>query len=91
MLVADVMFVTSIPFLVLASYNINLITIEQAPKHHSASKLGYLLQRIIHVYARAGFRIQIILIDNEFDKVRDHVFTIDMNTPTASEQTLNVT
>jgi hypothetical protein len=55
-LVADVMFVNGVPFLVSASRNINLITIEHAPKH-TASKLGYLLQRIVNVYARAGLRV----------------------------------
>jgi hypothetical protein len=62
MLVTDVMFVNSVPFLVLVSGNINLITIEHAPKHHSASKLGYLLQRIINVYACAGFCVQISVV-----------------------------
>ena len=56
-LVADVMFVNSIPFLVLVSRNINLIAIEHAPTHRSASKLGYLPQRVINVYARTGFRV----------------------------------
>jgi hypothetical protein len=69
-LVADVMFVNSMPFLALALSNINLITIELALKHCSASKLGYLLQRIINVYARMGFRVKTILMDNEFDKVQ---------------------
>jgi hypothetical protein len=68
-LAADAMFVNSIPFLVLVLRNINLITIEHAPKHCSASKLGYLLQRIINVYARVGFCLQTILMNNEFKKV----------------------
>ncbi len=67
-LVADVMFVNGVPFLVSSSRNINLITIEHAPQL-TASKLGYLLQRIIRVYARAGFTVQTILRDNEFEKV----------------------
>jgi hypothetical protein len=41
-LVAGVMFVNGIPFLVLASRNIDLITIEHVP-HCTAAKLGYLL------------------------------------------------
>ncbi len=32
-----------------------------------------------------GFRVQTILMDYEFDNVQDHVSTINMNTPTASE------
>jgi hypothetical protein len=55
-LVADVMFVNGVPFLVSASRNINLITIEFAPKR-TASKLGYLLQRIVNVHTRGGLRV----------------------------------
>jgi hypothetical protein len=69
MLDAYVMFVNSIPFQVLALHNIHLITIEHTPKHCSASKLGYLLQRIINVYAWVGFCLQTILMNNEFKKV----------------------
>jgi hypothetical protein len=67
-LVADVMFVNGVPLLVSASRNINLITIEHAPKC-TASKLGYLLQRIVNVYARAGLRVRMVLMDNEFESV----------------------
>ena len=78
-LVADVMFVNKVPFLVSSSRNINLITIKHVPKR-TASKLGYLLQRIIRVYARAGFRVRTILMDNEFEKVKDHVPEANLNT-----------
>jgi hypothetical protein len=83
-LAADVMFVSGVPFLVSTSRNINLTTIEHVP-HRTASKLGSLLQRIIGVYARAGFTVQTILMDNEFEKVRDHVHLANLNTPAASE------
>jgi hypothetical protein len=83
-LVADVMFVNGIPFLVSASSNINLTTIEHEPTR-TASKLGYLLERIVHVYARAGFTIQAILMDNKFSKVRDHLPMIPLNTSAAAE------
>ena len=81
-LVADIMFVNGIPFLVSASRSINLITIEHAPQR-TASKLGLLLNRIIRVYAHAGFQVQTILMDNEFEKVRDYIPTVNMNTPAA--------
>jgi hypothetical protein len=55
-LVADVMFVNGVPFLVSASCYINLIRIEHAP-HCTTAKLGYLLERIVRKYARAGFTI----------------------------------
>jgi hypothetical protein len=55
-LLADVFFVNKVPFLALASRNINLISIEHALKR-KAPQLGQHLQRIIHVYARAGFNV----------------------------------
>jgi hypothetical protein len=35
------------------------------------------------VYARAGFTVQTILIDNEFEKVWDHESEVNMSTPAA--------
>ncbi len=78
------MFVNLVPFLVLVSQNFNLITIEHAPRR-TASKLGILLHRIARVYAHAGFTVQTILMDNEFEKVRDHVPMLALNTPAANE------
>ena len=51
----------------------------------TASQLGHLLQRILRVYARAGFRVQTIMMDNEFNKVRDHIPEININTPVAAK------
>ena len=83
-LAVDVMFVNSVPFLVSVSRTINLITIEHAPKC-SATKLGELIHRIARVYARAGFSIQTVLMDNEFEKLKDLVPMLDLNIPAASE------
>ena len=88
-LVADIIFVNSVPFLVSASQNINLITIEHAPKR-TTSQLGHLLQRIINVYAQAGFQVCAILMDNKFEKVCDHVPMVDMNTPAAAEHVAEI-
>ena len=55
-LVADIFFVNSVPFLVSASRNIILITIEHAP-HRKAPQLGHLIRQIITVYARVGFQV----------------------------------
>ena len=78
------MFVNGIAFLVSASRTINLITIEHAPKR-TASNLGIILNCILRVYNKAGFTVQILLMDNEFEKVRDHIPSVDLNTPAASE------
>jgi hypothetical protein len=84
-LVEDVMFVNSIPFLVLASHSINLITIEHAPPPQTASSLGALLLCIVQVYAKAGFTVSTIIMNYEFEKVRDHVPSVNINTTAASE------
>ena len=60
-----------------------LTTIEHAPDR-KAPKLGYLIHRIMNTYARAGFNVHTILMDNEFEKIRDHV-NATLNTPAASE------
>ena len=81
---ADIMFVNRVPFLFSVLRNINLIMIENASRR-TASQLGHLLQRIIRVYVRAGFHLRTILMDNKFNKVRDHIPEINMNTPAAAE------
>jgi hypothetical protein len=83
------MFVNGVPFLVSASRNIDLITIEHDPKC-TASKLGYLLQRVVNVYARAGLRVCTILMDNEFEKIWEHVPSVDMNTPAMGEHIADI-
>ena len=83
-LTADVMFVNGVPFLVSSSKNINLTTIEHVPSR-TADKLGFLLHRIMKVYARAGFTVRTILMDNEFEKVKDYVHQATLNTTAAAE------
>jgi len=82
-IVADVMFVNGVPFLVSSSRNIVLTTIEHA-LDRKALRLGYLLHRIMNTYTRAGFNVHTILMDNEFEKVRDYVHAT-LNTTSASE------
>jgi hypothetical protein len=83
-LAVDVMFVNLVPCLVSVSRTINLITIEHAPTR-TATKLGDLIQHILQVYARAGFTVQTVLMDNEFEKLKDHVLMLALNIPVASE------
>ena len=83
-LTADIMFVNTVPFLVTSSRNINLTTIEHAPTR-TADKLGTLLHRVMNVYTRAGFTVQTILMDNEFEKLRDHVHHATLITTAAAE------
>jgi hypothetical protein len=78
------MFVNLVPFLVSVSRTINLITIEHTPKR-TATKFGELIQRIVRVYARAGFTVQTVCMDNEFEKLKYHVPMLALNLPAASE------
>ena len=55
-------------FLVSVSGNINLVIIEHAPSPQTATPLGSLLQHIVCVYTIAGFTVQTILMDIEFEK-----------------------
>ena len=83
-LAVDVIFVKSVPFLVSVLRTINLMTIEHAPKR-TATKLGDLIRQIIWVYARVGFTVQTALLDNEFERLKDHVPMLALNIPAASE------
>ena len=83
-LAVNVMFVNSVPLLVSVSHTINLIAIENAPKC-TATKLGDLIRQIIWVYARVGFTVQTALLDNEFERLKDHVPMLALNIPAASE------
>ncbi len=78
------MFVNLVPFLVSASHSLNLIAMEHAPQR-MASKVAYLLQCIARVYNHAGFTVQTILMDDEFEKVQDHVPDINLNLPAVGE------
>jgi hypothetical protein len=84
-LVADIMFVNSIPFLVLVSCSIYLITIEHAPPPQTASSLGALLLQIVCVCTWTGFTVSTILMDSKFEKVSCHVPGININTTVAAE------
>lgn len=88
-LVADVMFVNGIAFLVTLSRRINLITIEHAPTR-TATQLSNLLQRVVQVYLRAGFHPRTIMMDMEFDKVKDKMPSLVVNTTAAREHVAEI-
>jgi hypothetical protein len=53
-LVADVMFVNSLPFLVTSSRGISLVTVEYL-KPRTENRLVYTLERVFRIYGTAGF------------------------------------
>ena len=65
-LAVDVMFVNGVPFLVSVARGLNLITAEHILSC-TAKLLATGITRIIDLYARGGFQVGQILMDNEFE------------------------
>jgi hypothetical protein len=82
MLVAEVMFVNSLPFLVTSLQGISLVTIEYL-KSRTAKRLIETLERVIRIYEKAGFIVQTALMDMEFKKLRDKLPNVILNTTAA--------
>ncbi len=83
-LTADVMFVNGIAILITLSRKLRLATIEQLPTR-MATQLSNSLTKIVRLYARTGFIICVIMMDQEFDKVEDTNEMVEINTTAARE------
>ncbi len=83
-LVADVMFVNGLPFLVTSLQGISLVTIEYL-KLITAKRLIHTLERVTRIYGKAGFIVQTALMDMEFEKLRDKLPNVILNTTAAQE------
>ena len=68
-LTTDVMLVNNSPFVVIIGWGIALLTAEFTPIGR-AKKLTHNLNWIITLYSLAGFRVQTIIMDVEFNKVK---------------------
>ncbi|KAL7461401.1 hypothetical protein ACHAXS_001822 [Conticribra weissflogii] len=78
------MFVDGVPFLTTTSRNIKFITVEHMPLQ-TTSQLKQSLARVIQLYARAGFVVQTILVDGQFEPLKNHLLNVVVNTTAASE------
>ena len=78
------MFVNGIPFLVTLSRKIRLFTVEFMPSRTAAKLTDYLV-KLSKLYARGGFMVRTILMDQEFDKVKDKMPLLELNTTAARE------
>ncbi len=83
-LVADVMFVNGLPFLVTSSRGLGLVTIEYLPSR-IATPLVHTLQRVFRIYGTAGFVVQVAMMDMEFEKLRNMLPNVTLNTTAARE------
>ena len=71
-LVADVYFVDGVAFLMTLSRRIRLTTVEHIPGRR-ARVLADSLKKIIRIYARCGFMVNLILMGQEFDDIVDRI------------------
>ncbi len=83
-LAVDVMFVNGIPFLVSVARGLNLVTAEHVPTR-TAKQLAVGIVRVMDLYSRGGFQVGAVLMDNEFEKLRNLVPVLAVNTTAAKE------
>ena len=81
---ADVMFVAGVPFFVTHSRKIDFTTVEYLPTR-TARQLANALRKVMFIYARGGFLVRLVLMDMEFEKVKDLVPLVEINTTAARE------
>jgi hypothetical protein len=67
-LAMDVMFVNGVPFLVSVARGFNLVTAKFTPSR-TAKQLATGITRMIDLFARGGFQVGTVLMDNEFEKL----------------------
>ena len=88
-LTADVMFVNDISFLVIFSQNIILITCKYVLTTTAGQLAKYLL-KIVKLYVRDGYVTCLVIMDMEFEKVKDKVGLLEINTTSAREYVANI-
>ena len=83
-LTADVTFVCGFPFLFTYSRSIKYTTAEFIPTC-TAGQLAKYLMKVVYGYARGGLVVNLMLIDMEFEKIRDVIPMVEVNTTAARE------
>jgi hypothetical protein len=84
-LAVDVMFVNGVPFLVSVARGLNLVTAEHMPGSRTAKLLAAGIVCVMDLYSRGGFTVGTVLMDNEFEKLRNLVPVLAVNTTAAKE------
>ena len=83
-LAADVMFVNDVQFLVTLSRDIILFIAEFLPSC-TAKQLSSLLNNTVKFYACGGFVVRLVLMDMEFEKIKDNFDKVEVNTTASRE------
>jgi hypothetical protein len=77
-------FVNGVPFLVSVAKGLNLVTVEFTPSR-TAKPLAASITRMIDLYARGGFQVGTVLMDNKFEKLQNLVPILAIKTTAAME------
>jgi len=80
----NVMFISGVQFLVSVGRGLNLVTAEFTPSQ-TAKQLAAGITRMIDLYARKGFQVGTVLMDNEFERLPNLVPILAINTTVAKE------
>ncbi len=83
-LAVDVMFVNGVPLLVSVARGLNLVTAEFTPSR-TAKQLAAGITWMMDLYARGGFQVSTVLMDNESEKLQNLVPILAINTTAARE------
>jgi hypothetical protein len=78
------MFVNGLPFLVTSSRGLSLVTVEYLPSR-TDKHLVHTHQRVFRIYGTAGFVVQVAMMDMEFEKLRNMLPNVTLNTTAACE------
>ena len=81
---ADVLFANSIAFLLTVAIKLKFVTVEHTLVR-TAKALVKHIKRVLQVYDRAGFTVRYIMMDGEFEKLKELLPTIVCNTTAAKE------
>ena len=81
---ADVFFVDGIAFLLTVAIKIKFVNTEHTPVRTKKSPVKH-IKHVLQVYDRAGFTVRYIMMDGEFEKVKEILLTIVCNTTAAKE------
>ena len=72
---ADVFFVDDISFLLTVAIKLKFVTVEHTPVCTAKSLVKH-IKRVLQVYNRAGISVRYIMMDGEFEKVKERFFII---------------
>jgi hypothetical protein len=78
MLAGDVFFVDGTAFLITVSQKIKFVTAEHVPVRTAASLVKHFNQ-VIQVYCCAGFVVRTLMMDGEFEKIKDLLPMVECN------------